>query len=76
MEPDEMTGELVELQQATDSKPKPLYRDETAYLITAAGLAAYAQTNDIRILIVLVALYAIGNFAMRITSQIVEGKKR
>lgn len=76
MEPDEMTEQLVEADTRSDSKPKPLYRDETAYLITAAGLAAYAQTNDIRILIVLVALYAIGNFAMRITSQIVEGKRR
>lgn len=59
----------------TDSKPKKVSRDELAYMIVAAGLAAYAESGDIRILALLVGLYAVGNITMRTVSQVLEARK-
>lgn len=73
MDTDEQ-GNILEGPQ--DTLPKPVVKDELAYMIAAAGLASYAQTNDIRILCALVALYAIGYFGLRINSQVQETKKK
>lgn len=62
------------LGQDRDTSPKPIHRDELAYLIVAAGLGAYAQTGDIRGLYAAILIYALGNIAMRLMDQRMIGK--
>jgi hypothetical protein len=63
------TGIMGGYSMTQDKTPKAPHRDELAYMVILAGMAAYAESGDIRPLVLGVIVYAIGVIALRLNAQ-------
>jgi len=54
--------------------PKAVTKDPIAYMVLTAGLAAYQQTGDTKLLLIALAMYVLPHFAMRLNAQMQDRK--
>ncbi len=70
MESDDTTATPTLILDQPDSKPKAMHKDPVVFLLLPVAIAAYEKTGDMRLVILVVAMYVLPNFVMRIISQI------